>query len=341
VIGILFVLSNTANDGNCADQPVPLQMEMARPGVESGPTQVSVGIWLADISKIDSVSQTFSANLFFVLNWRDPSLAHNEPGIKRYNLKDIWHPDWIVENAATKLFPTLPEIAEVAADGTVSYQQRFLGSFAQLFDFYAFPFDHSTFRINFIAANSRAPEIQFVPHNSMITKGMQHGAGIARNLTLRDWQITGFTTRAQPYHIAPGIEYAGYTFEFKAARLTQHYIIKIIIPLLLIVMMSWAAFWIDPSLGGSQISVATTSMLTLISYRFSIGAEVPKLPYLTHLDAFILTSTILVFLTLAEVVLTTTLACNDKLHLARKVDRYARFVFPTGYIVVLVMTLFR
>ena len=46
-------------------------------------------------------------------------------------------------------------------------------------------------------------------------------------------------------------------------------------------------------------------MLTLIAYRFAIGSEVPKLPYLTRLDAFILASSLLVFLSLIEVMLTT------------------------------------
>ena len=35
--------------------------------------------------------------------------------------------------------------------------------------------------------------------------------------------------------------------------------------LVLIVMMSWAVFWIDPSTSNSQINVAVTSMLTLIA----------------------------------------------------------------------------
>src|SRR4029077_14072485 len=75
--------------------------------------------------------------------------------------------------------------------------------------------------------------------------------------------------------------------------------------LLLIVMMSSTGFWIHPTKGGPEISVAVTSMLTLIAYRFAIGSEVPKLPYLTRLDAFILASSLLVFLSLIEVMLTT------------------------------------
>jgi hypothetical protein len=72
------------------------------------------------------------------------------------------------------------------------------------------------------------------------------------------------------------LQIAGYAFEFYASRLAQYYLLKVILPLLLIVMMSWTVFWIDPTNGGPQISVAVTSMLTLIAYRFSIGSEGAK-----------------------------------------------------------------
>jgi gamma-aminobutyric acid receptor subunit beta len=79
------------------------------------------------------------------------------------------------------------------------------------------------------------------------------------------------------------LKITGYVFEFHATRLAQYYLLKVILPLLLIVMMSWTVFWIDPTNGGPQISVAVTSMLTLIAYRFAIGSEVPKLPILLDL----------------------------------------------------------
>jgi hypothetical protein len=34
--------------------------------------------------------------------------------------------------------------------------------------------------------------------------------------------------------------------------------------------MSWSGFWIDPVNANSQISIAVTSMLTLIAYRYAV-----------------------------------------------------------------------
>ena len=142
------------------------------------------------------------------------------------------------------------------------------------------------------------------------------------------WRVISTGTRVEPYRITPGVEVAGYSFEFTAARNAHHFVIKVIIPLVLIVMMSWAVFWIEPNDASTQVGVAVTAMLTLIAYRFAVDSEVPKLPYLTRLDSFILMSSLLVFLSLIEVMFTTKLANRDRLDLARTIDRHSRWIFP-------------
>jgi neurotransmitter-gated ion-channel len=307
--------------------PAPL-----RPDAEMGPTKISVGIWASDISKIDSAVQTFTASLFVGMRWHDTRLTHAGPGVKTYALADIWHPEMLVANDDGAVKRTLPEKAEVTSDGTVIYRQLFAGSFAQRLDLRAFPFDQHRFHALFVVVGYRSEEIQFVPDEALVAAGLPQGAGIAESLTLADWKVDAPAAFAQPYRLAPGLQIAGYTFEFHATRLGQYYLLKVILPLLLIVMMSWTVFWIDPTNGGPQISVAVTSMLTLIAYRFAIGSEVPKLPYLTRLDAFILASSILVFLSLIEVMLTTKLATDNRIDLARTIDRRCRIFFPLTFI---------
>jgi hypothetical protein len=49
-----------------------------RPQAEAGPTRVSVGIWMVDITNIDSAQQNFTAEVAVVLRWRDPRLTHRK-----------------------------------------------------------------------------------------------------------------------------------------------------------------------------------------------------------------------------------------------------------------------
>ena len=124
-----------------------------------------------------------------------------------------------------------------------------------------------------------------------------------------------------------------FTISLEAKRYNEYYIIKIILPLFLIVAMSWIVFWIDPEQAGTQIGVATTSMLTLIAYRFMVGGMIPAVPYLTRMDHFILASTLLVFAALIQAVFTSILAGRDNVHLARNMDRGCRLLFPLIFLV--------
>jgi cadmium resistance protein CadD (predicted permease) len=112
----------------------------------------------------------------------------------------------------------------------------------------------------------------------------------------------------------------------------QHYILKVILPLVLIVIMSWSGLWIDPVNANSQISDAVTSMLTLIAYRYAVDTQVPRLPYMTRLDVFFLISTLLVFFSLIEVLITTILDNNQQTARAKKIDRYCRVIVPVIFV---------
>jgi hypothetical protein len=72
-------------------------------------------------------------------------------------------------------------------------------------------------------------------------------------------------------------------------------------------------------------------MLTLIAYRFAVDSQLPLLPYMTRLDVFILTSTLLVFFSLIEVVATIILDNTQKKKRAQRIDFYCRFIFPAVF----------
>ena len=142
----------------------------------------------------------------------------------------------------------------------------------------------------------------------------------------------------QTYELAPGFEYSSYAFEFTAARNVQHYILKVILPLVLIVMMSWSVFWTDPTSSNTQFSIAVTSILTLIAYRYAVDSQLPRLPYMTRLDVFFLISTPLVFFSLIEVLATTILDNNQQTARAKKIDRYCRVIVPLIFVIASIAT---
>src|SRR6266513_2018360 len=321
---LVVLLAMSIQFARGADLPTVID----RPITGGGPTQVSVGIWIVDINSIDSAQQSFTAEMALVLRWKDPRLAHTGNGVVRYPLEQVWHPRIAVVNETNSVSRNFPDLVEVEPDGRVTYRQRYAGAFSQPLRLRSFPFDRQTFRLQFVAVRYRANEVQFVPDQDWIDNGLKQAGGIATSIALPDWTIESWNTKSLSYALAPGFEYSGYAFEFTAARNAQHYVWKVIFLLILIVMMSWFGFWIDPVNANSQISVAVTSMLTLIAYRYAVDSQLPRLPYMTRIDLFFLVSTLLVFFSLIEVLVTTILDNNQQTKRAKKIDRYCRLIFP-------------
>jgi hypothetical protein len=290
-------------------------------------------MWVVDISSIDSAQQTFTAEIAVVLRWKDPRLAHTGNGVVRYPLEQIWHPRVGIVNETNSVSRKMPESVEVEPDGTVTHRQLYVGAFTQPLRLQSFPFDRQTFRVQLVAVRYQSNEVMFVPDQVWIQDGLKEAGGISPSVTLPDWTIEKWELKPLVYALAPRHQYSSYAFEFTASRNVEHYILKVILPLVLIVMMSWAVFWIDPTTSSSQISIAVTSMLTLIAYRFAIDSQLPRLPYTTRLDTFILTSTLLVFFSLIEVVVTTILDNNQQTERAKKLDRYCRVIFPVIFVI--------
>ena len=209
-----------------------------RPNADSGPTQISVAIWFVDVSSIDSAQQSFTADVVVVLRWKDPRLAHVGGGVALYPLDQIWNPRVVVVNETNSISHRFPDAVEVGTDGTVIYRQRLVGSFTQALVLKSFPFDKQVFRVQLAAVKYSPNEVSLVPDEKWIAAGINWATGISPSITLPDWTVEKWDVKPLVYTLAPGLENSGYTVEFTASRNVQHYILKVILPLVLIVMMS-------------------------------------------------------------------------------------------------------
>jgi hypothetical protein len=189
-----------------------------RPNADSGPTKISVGIWVVDINKIDSAEQTFTAEVALVLRWKDPRLTHTGSGVVRYPLEQIWHARAGIANETNSVRQRFPESAEVEPDGTVLYRQLYTGAFTQSLRLQSFPFDRQTFHVQLVAVRYQPDEIRFVPDQDWIRNGLKQASGIAPKITLPDWTIEKWETKPLTYALAPGLQYSSYAFEFTASR---------------------------------------------------------------------------------------------------------------------------
>jgi len=121
----------------------------------------------------------------------------------------------------------------------------------------------------------------------------------------------------------------------EVARRLPYWVTKVIVPLCLIVIMSWAPLWIDPQQIGANIGIATTSFLTLVAYLFAISVLLPPVSYITRMDKFVLLSTLMVFAGLVQAVLCAGVVKKGKIELAERIDRWSRALYPILLAIVL------
>ena len=307
---------------------------------QNDPDEVFYVVYLADVTEINGQEQSFDVNMAVRLRWKDERLAHSDSVPRTLPLEDVWNPMLLVANQRGRLDSSLPEIVEVEPDGTVRYLQRYIGTVTQPLRLSKFPRDTHTFTIQFVSPGYRSGTLKFVPDRADRSDQMI-GGSMSEKLSLPDWHILDFKAETRALVVAADLEVPGFIFTFTAQRYFRYYLWQMIVPQILILMMSWGAFWINPSMASTQIGLATSSMLTLIAHRFLLATQLPKLPYLTRLDVFIMLNTLLVFAALVEVFITSSLAHSDRTELGLKMDRWCRFIFPVTFGCILILSFWK
>jgi len=129
---------------------------------------------------------------------------------------------------------------EIHPDGEVIYRQRVWGSFSQPLELSEFPFDTQRLEITLANLSFGSQKIRLKPSPD---------SGIAENLSIPDWEIMQWDFAAEDLELDNESSLIpGMVLSLEAKRYTNYFRFKVILPLILIVMMSWLVFWIDPSL---------------------------------------------------------------------------------------------
>jgi hypothetical protein len=102
----------------------------------------------------------------------------------------------------------------------------------------------------------------------------------------------------------------------------------VVLPLTLLVMLSWSVFWMDLSSVGDRMDISFIGILTVVAYQIIISDHMPKIAYFTLMSVFLysiylmLAATIVVNLRVAHLDKSGRLAAGDRL------DLRCRWLFP-------------
>ncbi len=315
---------------------VPRELAHTRPDPRDVPTPVTLSLEVRDIKTVNAAQEDFTVDFVLWLRWTDQRLVAPGGGRSlagcRPKLTEVWHPEVQIFNE-TNLATRFAEVVTVSPEGLVTYRQRFIGLLSSPMELHEFPFDTQVLPITVASIAYSPEEIELVFDAAATMTG--------KWVAPAGWSIEAMSGRVSVLEVErTGVQnrFARFDYEIQVRRHIVYHLWKEIGPLILIVCMSWAVFWIDPAQLGAQIGVASTSMLTLIAFLFALGRVLPPVPYLTRMDHFIFGSVLLVFLAFVEAITTCTLAARGQLALAQQCDRWARRVFPLIFVGLLVVT---
>jgi hypothetical protein len=153
---------------------------------------------------------------------------------------------------------------------------------------------------------------------------------------LSEWDIQDVNcavTLRQSGHDEPS--FPRLTFKMAIKRNHGFYLFKVFFPLLLITVISWTVFWINPNTAFvPQMTVGMFSILTAITFNLTITSSLPRVPYVTLLDGYIATCYMFFFATILSVVSIHVMINQQKTAQATSLIRRLRWVFPLGFIAV-------
>jgi hypothetical protein len=243
-----------------------------------------------------------------------------------YPLDEVWNPEPMLLNARS-VDAEGPELVLVDADGVCRYSQRLKGVYSFKSDLTDFPLDQQALPVQ-VVVPPRAGEVVLVEDAQL--------SGLWEEVSIPNWRLLSTSARSYDRYL-PQVRETVHIYEYtqRVQRHRVYYIWKLIVPLIIVVLMSWSVFWISPK-AVVQLGLGATSVLTLIAYRFATATLLPPIGYLTRLDLFLTASSVLVLLSLVEAILTVGLADKGRVEAALRIDRTCRVAVPVLFAGVLV-----
>lgn len=301
---------------------LPMRTDL-RPNAGGPPVEVGVGLWVADIRAVEDDPPSLVGDFVITLDWIDRRLT----GLAgcRFPVEAVWSPDVQPFNASdlTARATGARDRVEVGEGGYVSYTQRLSGAIATGHLLHRFPFDRHVFEIRIGAPDDGPEEIALRPAEDRSAR--------AARLSLDGWRFGELSveTRTEPVEGFGSRSVLLATLPAERAPLVP--VVRFLVPLAVLVGLSWAIFWIPPERYEFEVGLCVAMLLVLLALRTAAAADL-RPGYLTLIDKIELWATLAILLALAKSVATGVLLVRGAESTVERIDRIARLVIPAGFV---------
>jgi hypothetical protein len=257
-----------------------------------------------------------------------------------YYLNEAWspRPNFFPETEVVNEVERKSEQFDITEmrDGLCWRSRRLHSILRSPYDLHAFPFDTQSLFLEVSDDEYTSDEVHY--------SGRPYNLGIdeAVKTEVLSWEIDPHPTyrresRVFPWEThAPSYDYAH--FELRVRRHVTFHLTKFFLPLFVIVLVAFAAFWIDPEDLSSQLTIGITCLLAAIAFQFAEAGTLPEVAYLTFADRVYVVCYVAIGLAVVESIYTNVLARAGKKELARRVDSACRWLFPVATVVAITLS---
>jgi Neurotransmitter-gated ion-channel ligand binding domain/Neurotransmitter-gated ion-channel transmembrane region len=303
------------------------------PPLQDGkPVKVALSLHVINIASIDEVKERFEIDGYLMAHWIDPRLAFTPTGPtdlhREYNRTEVWTPSFEMINAVAPR-ERYDVSAEGDPDGSVNYVERFHMVLSSKFMLKRFPLDSQSLLVIVHPYLRQERQVEFAANRDVwATQEFTQYSSLAQ------WNLQTVELSIGASYLYGGRQIPEARFTIHVERRYAFYLWKVFLPLLLMVVLSWAVFWIEARDLTNQVQIAITTILTVIAFAFAISATMPRVPYLTYIDAFFLACYVFVFVAIVELMLVHLSHRREQAaDLGIRIQRISRWAVPLAFVV--------
>ena len=276
--------------------PGSAQVGLLGPPEAERPVPVGVGFYLTDIVEVDDGRKTFEFEGVLTLSWYDERQRFDP--VEEGTTEKVYQGDYQFSELATGWWPQLAlrnesghyerqgMVLRILPDGNIKYVEEMQAVAEVPMDLHLIPFDRQRFEVVFEALGFDASEVLLAANPE--TTGANDGISVTQ------WRVDSLTAEDRIYRadFASGREEAksAVAFEIPVHRSSGFLLRIIVLPLLILVGLSWSVFWMDAESLGDRMSISFVGILTVVAFQIVVSDMLPRIPYFTILSSFLLIS---------------------------------------------------
>uniref|UniRef100_A0A4W6BRY2 Glycine receptor subunit beta n=1 Tax=Lates calcarifer TaxID=8187 RepID=A0A4W6BRY2_LATCA len=274
-----------------------------RPNFKGIPVEDRVNIFINSFGSIQETTMDYRVNIFLRQRWNDPRLKlpqdfkSDSLTVDPKMFKCLWKPDLFFANEKSANFHDVTQeniLLFIFRNGDVLISMRLSITLSCPLDLTLFPMDTQRCKMQLESFGYTTDDLQFMWQTG---DPVQMDAIALPQFDIRQEDIDyGNCTK---YYEGTGY-YTCVEVIFTLRRQVGFYMMGVYAPTLLIVVLSWLSFWINPDASAARVPLGILSVLSLSSECTSLASELPKVSYVKAIDIWLIACLLFGFASLVE-----------------------------------------